>query len=1035
VSIGSFDEFRSALAHRYQIEREVGHGGMATVYLARDLKLGRRVALKVLRTEVAQVLGEERFKREIELAAPLTHPNILPFIDSDKAAGRLFYVMPFIEGGTLADRIARGPRPTLTEALEITRQVAAGLSYAHSIGVVHRDIKPANILLATGHAWLSDFGIARMVRDAITDTGERLTDTGLAIGTVEYMPPEQLRGASKVDGRADEYSLACVLFEMLTGHLPSSSPGRPGALRQELRAAGVNLPTPIEAALERALALETDARFPTVAEFGAALEGAVEPRRVRFESARRAWGLWSALAGIGALAAVSAYIAMHEDKKGGINVVDTTRIALFPFDHQLDKDVALHEDERLADGFGRWRGLTIVDRRQMLDALAETRGRIVTSSRATEVARALRAGRFVRGTIVRVGDSLRVQATLYDVPTGGRPVWERVVKLALNQGDVESVFNRLVDDLLLRGNSLGKDVIGEGSWSLPATQEFIRGTDALRSWNLAAADSAYATATAYDPGFSEALLWLAAVRAWQDAPTAEWVYAADRAARGSSTLGGPDGVIAEALAAMARGDLGTACPAWRRATSRSPGDFRVWYGAGHCETHDSTVVPDAASPSKWKFRSSYWAALSAYRNAFRLQPATLNAFHGDDYESAKQLLFTTGTKRRIGRSAAYPEEVFVADPGWQGDSIATVPYPEAQKRPSPTRLEAVRHQREMFRDLMLSWTVAFPRSADARQGLAMALEMLGEPAALDTLHSARELAVDDAELVRVVGAEVWMRVRLSLPGRLAGLRTAATLADSLLARHAKSQHSPEPVTLAGLAVLTGRPTLAARLLRQAAASAHWDVPGALASAGAAFLAFGASGGPIDSLLAVESEVATAIERVIPPAGRLGMKMEWLGRAETLASPTVTFTSIRELDGHGDYLIDAFAALARGDTAQTRRILDNRVSQVRDRIDAVNRTFDTVYPEAWLFSALHEDQAACQWLDPALNVAGQMSPRGLELAVHAGSLVQAMALRAVLATRAGDRRTAQRWASSVVALWHDGEGSVQPVVRQMGRLLE
>ncbi len=275
VNNDPFEAFRAAIAHRYRIERELGRGGMATVYLAHELKHGRSVALKVLRHEIASVIGSERFLREIEVTAHFTHPNILPLYDSDEALGRLFYVMPFVEGGTLKDRLAHPPIPSLAEALSLTRQVAAGLTYAHQHGVVHRDIKPANILLSSGHAFIADFGIARAVRQKMTE--DQLTATGLAVGTPAYMAPEQ-HVTSTVDGRADEYALACVLHEMLLGSPPSHLSG-PISVRRALRASRSDVSPSIEIALERALSLDPSQRFTDVAEFAAALEGPVAAPR------------------------------------------------------------------------------------------------------------------------------------------------------------------------------------------------------------------------------------------------------------------------------------------------------------------------------------------------------------------------------------------------------------------------------------------------------------------------------------------------------------------------------------------------------------------------------------------------------------------------------------------------------------------------------------------------------------------------------------------------------------------------------------
>jgi serine/threonine protein kinase len=224
------DRLRKALAERYAVDRELGRGGMATVFLARDLKHQRPVAVKVLNPEVAAVLGPERFLHEIEVAAGLDHPHILPLFDSGEADGLLYYVMPFVEGGTLRDRLNREKQLPVDDALQLAREVADALSYAHGQNVIHRDIKPENIMLAGGHARVADFGIARALSAA---GGERLTQTGVAVGTPLYMSPEQATGGSDVDGRSDLYSLGCVLYEMLAGTPPFTGTAQ-SILRQHL---------------------------------------------------------------------------------------------------------------------------------------------------------------------------------------------------------------------------------------------------------------------------------------------------------------------------------------------------------------------------------------------------------------------------------------------------------------------------------------------------------------------------------------------------------------------------------------------------------------------------------------------------------------------------------------------------------------------------------------------------------------------------------------------------------------------------------
>ena len=230
------DLLTAALADRYRVERELGRGGMATVYLAHDLRHDRPVALKVLRPELAASLGPERFLQEIRIAARLQHPHILPVHDSGEAAGRLWYTMPYVEGESLRQRMAREGQLPLDQAVRIATQVLSALGYAHAHGVIHRDIKPENILLEGDEAVVADFGVAR----AITAAGQdRLTETGLALGTPAYMSPEQATATRELDGRSDLYALGCVLYEMLAGQPPFV-----GATAQQLLARHAMDPVP-----------------------------------------------------------------------------------------------------------------------------------------------------------------------------------------------------------------------------------------------------------------------------------------------------------------------------------------------------------------------------------------------------------------------------------------------------------------------------------------------------------------------------------------------------------------------------------------------------------------------------------------------------------------------------------------------------------------------------------------------------------------------------------------------------------------------
>ncbi|HSB55411.1 MAG TPA: serine/threonine-protein kinase, partial [Gemmatimonadales bacterium] len=264
-----------ALGTRYVIEREIAQGGMATVYLARDLQRASPAAIKVMHPRLAEELGPERFLREFAVVGAMTHPLVVPLYDSGITGTLLYYVMPYVEGETLYERLRRERRLPLEDALQITHDVAAALGYAHGRGVLHRDVKPENILLAARRALVADFGLARAI--GATDS-QKLTRTGLIVGTVFYMSPEQLLEARDLDQRADIYSLGCLLYEMLTGEPPFTGPTLKELVARILRAPppsarrlNPGVPEAVDQAISRALAKSAAERFATMGEFSAAL--------------------------------------------------------------------------------------------------------------------------------------------------------------------------------------------------------------------------------------------------------------------------------------------------------------------------------------------------------------------------------------------------------------------------------------------------------------------------------------------------------------------------------------------------------------------------------------------------------------------------------------------------------------------------------------------------------------------------------------------------------------------------------------------
>jgi TolB-like protein len=531
--IDPFAELNAALADRYVIDRELGRGGMALVYLARDLKHERFVALKTLRPEIALALGRERFLREIKLAARLQHPNILPVYDSGDAGSTLFYVMPYVEGESLRDRLEREPQLPLDDALQITREVADALSYAHSHDVVHRDIKPENIMLSGGHAIVADFGIARAVDAA---GGDKLTETGLAIGTPAYMPPEQSAGTGKVDRRSDIYSLACVLYETLAGQPPFTGPTAQAIMARHsldavprLKIVRDAIPDDLESVIERALEKVPADRYQTSGEFMKALTAASTGTVSRVTAARRPatrpwWRSIPAASGLAAIALIAGAWLIFGNHRASVTGnagvrLAANRIAVLYFS-DLSRDsslghVAAGLTEGLINELQTVRGLSVIS----ANGVMPFRGKEDVVARDS-IARALQANTLVQGSVEPVGDRVRATVRLVD-GTSGADVGERV-SFTLPGKELLHVRDSVIQETgrLLRVR-LGKEVTlrelqagtsNAEAWALVQRAGDVRrsGDAALASGDAAAAvraghqaDSLLELAGGVDPQWSE----------------------------------------------------------------------------------------------------------------------------------------------------------------------------------------------------------------------------------------------------------------------------------------------------------------------------------------------------------------------------------------------------------------------------------------------------------------------------------------------------------------------------------------------------
>jgi tRNA A-37 threonylcarbamoyl transferase component Bud32/tetratricopeptide (TPR) repeat protein len=1037
----------------YTIERELGRGGEAIVYLARETATGRRVAIKVLRPELAASLHAERFLQEIEIISGFVHPNILPLIKSGRTADTLYYVAPYVDGESLRAHLKRQGQLSVDEAVRIVREVAYALDYACRHSVVHRDIKPENILLADGHALVADFGFA----SAVTLAGDhRFTAKGLAVGTPAYMSPEQAGADARIDGRSDIYSLGCVLYELLAGSPPIRGITPQQVLAQHLAAEVPPLwhvrrtvPSALEDVILKALAKAPADRYPTAGAFADALGTAVVSgsswregvhrvvRRVRWPRTVAMLGVAVALLVAGVLVTGNRGGAVIDADRGGQRASPTDgriepallRIAVLPVDGP--DTVALRTAGAfMRDALKRWRDVSVEDEVRVAEALG-TRRTALRLEEARRIASTVGAGRYVRIGVERVGDSISVSAGMYDAKSDTR-VADGSVRVAAAFTGAEPAFTALADTLLFppRMRPARADR-PDATRSVLARDAYLRGHVALVEWNLPLADSLFDAARLHDPQYASALLWLAQVRMWQRRPLPVWHSAAVQASARRTSLAPADTLAADGLAALATGRTETACALLGQSASANSADFAAWYSYASCLRSDSVVIRDPATRSGWRFRTNYSTVLDAYQRAFQLLPSVAA------FNDLGRVLNNT-VRLRPGRAAPPDTLRFRAYPAVEGDSIVFHPFPlssfegaQADVRDTGVNAAIIR-KRELYRDIALGWRSAAPRSPGALEAVAISLDLFADPAAIDTLRAARRLAETADDRVRLAVLEVWGTLKGSLPNDLRGLTRAKALADSILDANPPPR-APQLRLLAGIASLLGRANLAAEYARAAAAEGQEGLPETVSRHALALLAHASLGGPSDTLAALE----LAIERgLAPPMSADGMAVTtaWVLRAATIAFPDYRSRSLAAATDSRDYVVALEGAFLRGDTTSVRRGLE-RVRTGRALIPPQDITFDALYPEAALVRFIDGPDAASRWLDPTLESLGAVPTRVLADGdgARAGPLMRAIALRADLADQQGDAARARLYARAIVTLWSDADPFLRVTVVRMKRL--
>ena len=1042
------NRLESALAGRYTIGREIGRGGMAIVYLAHDLRLDRDVALKVLRPELAATLGPDRFLQEIKLAAGLSHPHILPLHNSGEADGCLYYDMPYVPGESLRDRLEQQGQLPLVEALEIAREIADALDYAHRAGVVHRDIKPENILIESGHAVVSDFGIAR----AISKAEERRTGPGIAVGTPDYMSPEQAAGVRDVDGRSDLYSLGCVVFEMLAGRpplaitppeRPTAAPAAPRDRLDELTQLRPSVPSDVASVVARLLALSPADRFDTAAEALEALRSPGEvwtPRSIRVRR-RRQWG-----AGIAAAAVFGAAVLVLAPRHRNVKLdPNTYAITAFKSDgprvpERLNGD---RVQRLIYDALARWEGVHAADLMKLNDV---SRGQSDTASLAGKlgVAGELGAGHLIWGVVSQDGDTTVIRGQLYLV---GRDSSEHhyVIHVGPDLKDLESKIDELTDSLLVGHLSARTSAAATGTRVLGALLAYLDGDKALASWDLVGARREFERAVALDPDYPQANLAVAQLSAWSGDSAAVWRPYAAAAAASRARLGPRDRTLAVAALALADGQYEQGCRNYAGLVAADSNSFAAWFGLGECQARDHLVLRDPASRSGWRFRSSYRGALDAYAHAFRVVPS---AHRGFAPERLFSLFFTQTNRFRTGFAVAPDTQWFAAFPALDHDTLAFVPYlrrevlagrPEANPASTPA---AVARSRAELLQLTTTWVRAFPQSPEGHEALALVLESTGdlpdtrppERSALASIRQARSLAQNPEQALRFAIIEVRLLTKLE------EFAAAGRLSDSLLTAW-PNPDAASAERLAGLAALTGRANRTAQLLALAAPEMTLEIedghalvrPLPLAAAAFALTGYAALGAPADSVVAVAGRVERLVDASVPATQRDAMRAALLDHPRRLSYPLLGVGPVSGTPG-GVFYRRMLSSLDHGDTAALRASLDT-LRTMRRNMRPGDVAITGTYLDARLSLALRDTAAATELLEASLNALPTLGKGLLENVDQAACLVRAMVLRAELAARAGDAATAQRWAAAVTILWGQADNTeLQQTVSQMRQLL-
>ncbi|MBA3918327.1 MAG: hypothetical protein C0516_07055 [Gemmatimonas sp.] len=1047
---------RTALAGQYRVEGLLGQGGMGSVFRAHDEALDRPVAIKVVAPDVAASAElRQRFVQESRTVARLRHPHIVAVYSAGEADGLLYFVMEFVPGESLRDRLTREGRLAEAEAVPILRDIALALDYAHAQGLVHRDVKPENVLLDrdTGRAMLTDFGVARALQGNLQITG-----AGFVLGSPRYMSPEQASGDADIDGRSDLYSLGLIAVEMLTGAPAVDAPTAASVLVKHLTEAVPSLSESapatspaVASAIDRLLAKDRDARWPHGRAFAAAVTGdpmadtpsgpvtrATPTRLIGAASGgkatktpargRRGLLVWGGLA-----IATLASLAVVLSRPAGAREAERAWLVA-PFEVQAPDNSLdwLREGgvNMLTLSLEQWRDLKVVEYERTLDLLRDERldeARRISFDDAERLARRAGVGRVVLGQLTLAGDSLIATATLYD--TRAQDVVDRARVAALRTADPRSVFEQLAGDLLnlAGGPRVSLDLARQTTNSVDAYRLYLEGLRSLNSWRLDAADSLFTQAIRRDSTFALAYYRRSLGRGWRNWSDTLNVADAERAVqfaarlpqrqqeivRGHAELtsafrllqrGDPDAARASLLASHER---------LARLVAVDSLDAEAWYAFADAAYHLVLNTSYGRSPDS---TAKY---LNQSMRAFQRTIALDSTFHLA-YEHLVSMY----------NQAAVPRAFIVL----VGDSIKPGgPVAYETRLGTPAQVEALRNAASVrAREAAMGWIAADPDAVQARKALADNLLTAGmADSAIGVLQAAmaRSSTNDPTFAWRILA----IRARALRPGT--GAEAATMLAatpDDTLRRLAVGERYLILQDAMSIGALTGRPSLisAAAGTMTRATDGMDIVPGVKSAAVALWLSLTMKASMGIPLTVTDRQQLTGVARQLeglPPQQRdwLSAYMTFLATRDVQHGEMAVRTLAAQGDSTGYPELRALLAIERRDSSEARRLARSFPSVDSLRTSRIGTTGLRMVTRAVVLAELGDVRqalAVLELIDPARFSLSESVET--TWAVY----VRQFMLRGALYERIGEPVKARQAYERFLELWRDGEAPLEPQLR-------